>query len=100
MSLPKGTSGYGDVYQNNKCVIGIQNIYALGKCDINHIDMTIPHFANNQLYTPDGTVIIQCGSNQWNITQAQSHGIDVGSKVSKLPNDDDIIQWGKDLFGL
>eukprot|EP00111_Clytia_hemisphaerica_P003098 TCONS_00008789-protein len=95
-----GTSGYGDVYQNNKCVIGIQNIYSLGKCDINHIDMTIPHFVNNQLYTPDGTVIIQCGSNQWNITQAQAHGIDVGSKVDKLPNDDYIIQWGKDLFGL
>ena len=88
------------MYQSNRCVIGANNIYALGACDTKHLDMTIPHFANNNLYTPDGTVIIQCGSNKWNLTEAQSHGVDVGSKVSKLPEDDEIIQWGKDLLGL
>ena len=53
--------------------------------------MTIPHFANNHIYTPNGTVVIECGSNKWNITEAQSRGIDIGSKVAKLPEDDEIM---------
>lgn len=95
-----GTSGYGDVYQNNRCVIGAETIYTLGACDTKHLDMTIPHFANNHIYTPNGTVIIECGKNKWNLTEAQSRGIDVGSKVAKLPEDDEIITWGKSLLGL
>ena len=60
----------------------------------------IPHLANNHIYTPDGTMIVQCGNNKWNLTEAQSRGVDIGTKVGKLPSNDDIIQWGKDLLGL
>ena len=88
------------MYQSNRCVIGAQNIYRRGACDTKHLEMTIPHFANNHIYTPNGTVIIECGSNKWNITEAQSRGIDIGSKVAKLPEDDKIIDWGRSLLGL
>ena len=88
------------MFTKNKCVIGATTVYTLGNCDVKHLDLTIPRFSSNHLYTPDGTVIIECGKNKWNLTEAQSRGIDVGSKVAKLPSDDEIIQWGKDLLGL
>ena len=79
----------------NKCVIGANTVYELGSCDDKHLDLTIPRFLSNDLHTPDGTVI-----NKWNLTEAQSREIDVGSKVAKLPSDDEIVQWGKDMLGL
>jgi len=45
-------------------------------------------------------MIVQCGSNKWNLTEAQALGVDVGTKVGKLPPDDEVIKWGRDLLGL
>lgn len=100
--LTLGTSGYGDVYEYNKCVFGSNqgSIYNLGACTSSGIGELIPHFENNQLFAPNATISIKCGSNTWTFEEAQKYGIDIGTIVKDLPDDDQVLQWGRELLGL
>jgi len=96
-----GTSGYGDVFMDNVCVSHTPNdMYRLGNCDVNNLRQMIPFFANNRYYTTTGNITIDCSGNKWTLDQFQARGFDIGTTVQKLPSDDTIIKWGKDLFKL
>ena len=93
-------SGWGEVWDNNTCVIGRHSIYYFNKCD--PVDPTglIPFTANNSFYAPDAYIYIQCGDVKFNLTQYQKKGYDIGSTVSDLPTITQIIKWGRELLGL
>ena len=95
-----GTSGYGDVYTYNRCIIDTSALYSLGTCDINHWNDLIPYFANNHYFTKNGTIQFKCGSTTWDLKEAQAHGVELGTEVSSQPTDDEVIQWGKELLGI
>ena len=41
-----------------------------------------------------------CGGESWDLEEMQEHGMEVGTVVKDLVNDDVVIEWGKKLFGL
>ena len=100
MSLYLGTSGYGDVYSNNICILENSDLYELGNCDVNHLDQMIPYFANNRYYTKTGNISVHCGKYHWTLEQFQARGFEIGTKVSRLVPDDEVIRWGKELFNI
>ena len=95
-----GKSGYGERYEDNVCIIDRNNIYNLGSCNPKHTSQLIPHFANNHLYTPNAKINARCGRESWDLEEMQEHGMEVGTVVKELVNDDVVIEWGKKLFGL
>ncbi|XP_057307631.1 uncharacterized protein LOC130645609 isoform X2 [Hydractinia symbiolongicarpus] len=95
-----GTSGYGDVYESNTCIIGRPNLYDLGSCKVGYLMELIPYFARNRYYTPNATIEVKCGDETWDLHQFQMHGMEIGTVVNHLVDDDVVIGWGKDLLGL
>jgi len=69
-------------------------------CDPSHLKGLVLFTADNQFYTDNGTVSIQCGTKTFTLQQYQALGYDVGSTVSKLPSNEEIVSWGKQLLGL
>ena len=75
-------------------------MYTLGNCDPYHLDQMIPHLANNRYYTKTGNVSVPCGKYHWTLEQFQARGFEIGTKVSRLVPDDEVIRWGKELFDI
>ncbi|XP_065920298.1 uncharacterized protein [Dysidea avara] len=100
-SLTDIPSGWGEVWTNNTCVITSSDIYHNSGCDPSHLKGLVPFTANNQFYTANGTVSIQCGEKKtFTLQQYQALGYDIGSTVSKLPSNEEIVSWGKQLLGV
>ena len=100
-SLTNLPSGWDEVWSNNTCIITSSTVYDNSACDPSHLKGLVPFTANNHLYTAAGNISIPCGKNTTLILkQYQAMGYDVGSTVSKLPTNDQIISWGKQLLGL
>ena len=94
-------SGWGEVWTNNTCVITSSNVYEFSACNPSHLKNLVPFTANNQFYTANGTISIRCGKNTTLTLKAyQALGYDTGSTVEKLPLNEVIISWGKELLGL
>ena len=90
-----------EAWTNNTCVISNSNVYTINQCDPSHLKVIVPFTANNNFYTASGKVFMQCGEkNNYTLAQFQALGYDVGSTVSMLPSNMEIISWGKQLLGL
>ena len=65
-----------------------------------YIRELIPLTTGNQYYTQFGNITVTCGSYTFDLFQFQMHGMEVGSTVSKLVGDDEVIGWGRGLLGI
>ena len=100
-SLTGLASGWDEVWSNNTCIISSSVVYENGACDPSHLKGLVPFTANNHFYTADGNITIPCGKNiTFTLAQYQALGYDIGTIVSKLPTNEEIIAWGKQLLGL
>ena len=98
-SLTNLPSGWGEVWTNNTCVTSSSDVYHYGVCDPSHLKGLVPFTANNWFYTENGTVSIDCDGKK-TLQQYQALGYDIGSTVSKLPSNGEIVSWGKMLLKL
>ena len=95
-------SGWGEVWANNKCIIGNPDIYGFGTCDVNG-DLKkglVPLTYNNTFYAPNKDIYIRCGDKNLTLTEYQAMGFDKGSVVNDLVDLDTVIEWGKQLLEL
>ena len=100
-TLDKSSYSWGEVWANNKCVIGNPNIYLFNSCDPeqdNH-DL-VPVTFGNEFYAPNKDIYIQCGDKQLTLEEYQKMGFDEGSVVHDIINASTIIAWASELFGL
>ena len=95
-----GKSGYLDIYAHNKCISKTANLYNLGSCSLLYIRELIPSLTGNQYYTQFGNVTVTCGNYTFNLFQFQMQGMEIGSTVRKLVDDDEVIGWGRDLLDI
>ena len=77
------------------------NIYQLGSCSIQNINELIPFLVSNQYFTKGGKMAANCGSVKFQtLEQLQKYGLEWGSTIEELVADDEVIIWGRELFGL
>lgn len=87
--MSDGTSqlqGSEDRFYNNKCVLVASTEYA------HYSNGTIIH--SNEVFTTTGTAT----ENNQDVKVVQAAGGDVGTTVNKLPSNDQIISWARDLL--
>jgi hypothetical protein len=90
----RNSSGYGEVWANNKCVIAQKySTYTCDKCDPNNPSGTVDETSNNTFYTAGGDVNIRCGGQTWTLSEYQQRGFDLGSQVLPPPTTDEIFGW-------
>lgn len=54
---------------------------------------------DNEYYTPDGEVKLGCGYNNIPLNEVQeTFGVEEGSIGGKLPNEDTILEWARELL--
>lgn len=54
---------------------------------------------DNKYYTPDGEVKLGCGDNNIPLNEVQeTFGVEEGSIGGKLPNEDTILEWARELL--
>ena len=94
-------SSWGEVWANNKCVIGNPNIYDFTSCnpEIDDRDL-VPLTYRNEFYAPNKDIYIQCGDKKLSLEEYQAMGFDVGSVVFDVIDTSTIIAWGTELFDL
>ena len=94
-------SSWGEVWANNKCVIGNPNIYHFTSCNaaVDNHDL-VPLTFSNEFYAPDKDIYVQCGDVQLTLDEYKMLGLEEGSVVHDVADVSKIIEWGSDLFGL
>ena len=96
-----GSSGWGEIYSDNKCVIGSPSIYNFASCDPeqNNRDV-IPFTSDNEFYAPKKDIHIQCGNKNLTLQEYQEMGFDVGSVVYDIVDSAIIARWAREQFDL
>ena len=94
-------SGWGEVWENNTCIIGNPNVYEFSSCTPTGSNTgLIPFTANNTFYAPNKDIYIKCGSEKLSLQQFEGLGYDKGSQVFDPVSNDVIVQWGRELLGI
>lgn len=91
-------STHADTWSNNTCIATSSSKF-LRFLSCNATDPTdgsIPvPLSNNRYYSQNATYVLECPSgssaNAWNLTEAQSRGLDVGSSLHELPTIDELL---------
>ena len=77
------------------------NIYQLGSCSVQNIKELIPFLVSNRYFTKGGNMEAHCGSVKFQtLEQLQKYGLEWDSTIEELVADDEVISWGRELFGL
>ena len=95
-------SGWGEIWANNKCIIGNPNIYFFDTCSTNGEDLQdlVPLTYGNTFYAPNKDIYIQCGGVNLTLFEYQAMGFDKGSVVQDIVDTKTIINWGKEILDL
>ena len=99
---PAASLGLADQFRNNTCIVSNKgNIFEwFNPCnDSNPTDGSMFLMSGNSYMTGDGVYLNRCNASAWNLTAAQSHGVDLGSTVSTLPSVDAIVGLAHALLG-
>ena len=100
-SSPFAASGLQDQWWNNTCIASSgQNYFRWLSCNNTYpLDGVIPYpLKTNAYYSTDGSYEMKCNGETWNLTQAQSRGLDLGSSVSLLPDLDVLLVMLHDML--
>ena len=111
--------GHGDILRRNRCLVGLGNKMGSGCGDpscadpipeslesqqiVGHIwdscENSAVELSMNEYFTPDGEVKIGCGDDILSLDYIQqTFGMEMGSTRAKLPDEETMIQWAKDVF--
>jgi hypothetical protein len=94
-------SSWGEVWANNKCVIGNPNIYYFTSCDPEQDNRDlVPLTFSNEFYAPNKDIYIQCGDQRLTFEEYKELGFEGGSVVHNIIDAATIVAWGSELFGL
>ena len=94
-------SSWGEVWANNKCVIGNPNIYYFTSCDPEQDNRDlVPLTFSNEFYAPNKDIYIKCGDQQLTFEEYKELGFEGGSVVHDIIDAATIVAWGSELFGL
>ena len=95
------SSSWGEIWANNKCVVGNPNIYDFTSCSTEQDNRNlVPYTAHNTFFTPNKEVYILCGDKKLTLQEYQNMGFDVGSVVYDIVDSDTIKKWAEEQFGL
>ena len=95
------SSGWGEVWANNKCVIGNPSVYSFTSCDPEQDNRDlVPFTFDNEFYVPNKDIQIQCGNKNLTLQEYQKMGFDVGSIVHNIVDSKTIAGWVREQFGL
>eukprot|EP00934_Nitzschia_sp_Nitz4_P006339 Nitzschia sp. Nitz4//scaffold304_size22322//19029//21871//NITZ4_008574-RA/size22322-snap-gene-0.3-mRNA-1//-1//CDS//3329547079//6329//frame0 len=107
---------HGDTFRNNQCMVGLGAKMGSGCGDpscaspipepdasqetVGHLwagcKDTPVELSGNQYYTPDGVANIDCGSSVVALEEMQQDfGLELGSSVAKLPDEDTMVEWAR-----
>ena len=95
-------SGWGEIWANNRCLIGNPDIYDFHTCNVTR-DIgkgLVPFTYNNTFYAPNQEVYVSCGDVNLTLSEYQAMGFDKGSVVKESVDIATIIDWGKQLLDL
>jgi hypothetical protein len=90
LGVTKTLEGHEDYFYDNKVVLTSNDVGG-AECHGARTQMS-----KNQYFTPAGN-ITECGKS---LPDSQQRGMDVNSTVAKVPSDDTILGWGRDLLGV
>lgn len=89
--LGAGTSAFPpsmrDSWVNETCVAAAPSaLYSSGCTPSKPDDGNLPLLANNTLLLDAGNYSLACGSETWDLAEAQAHGVDVGTVAGAAPD--------------
>jgi hypothetical protein len=111
--------GHGDVLRRNRCLLGVGNRMDSGCGDpscarpvpetdesqqvVGHVwggcQDSAAELTENQYFTPDGEVKIDCQDDVVLLEELQSkYGMEKGSTKGRLPDEETMIAWAMDLL--
>ena len=95
------SSSWGEIWSNNKCVIGSSTVYSFTSC-VTEQDTRdlVPYTANNVFYSPYKDLNVLCGKTNVTLQEYQRMGFDVGSVVYGVADSELIKKWAQEQFGL
>lgn len=98
------SSGWGEVYAENRCILAGReggSLYRFDKCDPDDLNATVDFTFNNSFYAPNGIVSVQCGNGAaWSLEEYQARGYDLGSTAGPPPPLATVLDWARELVGL
>lgn len=98
----KDSSGWGEVYASNRCLLYTANasLYQFNACDPSDLNSTVDYTFNNSFFSLDRAVHVQCARQTWTLAQWQARGYDAHSTVGLLPSVAQIMAWAEALLVL
>jgi hypothetical protein len=94
--------GWNESWVENTCVLRSRPVpYNFLNC--NTANLTVPYFANNKIYIPNGTDVgfnctVNGTSKLLTLEQWQAYGLDLGTTVETAPDIQTIIEWGRKML--
>ena len=101
-SVPFASSGLQDQWWNNTCIASQSHqFFKFESCNSTNLtDGTIPFpMKTNHYYSSDSSYELMCNGQTWNLSGVQAQGVDLGSTLSFLPSDEDLVIMGHSLLG-
>lgn len=113
--------GHGDVLRNNRCLVGLGHHMDSGCGDpscaspipetdasqqiVGHLwggcENSAVVLSHNQYFTPDGNAKIGCQDDAIPLEEMETkYGMEDGSTHSKLPDEETMIKWAKQLLSM
>ena len=96
-SLP---SGWDEVWGDNICVIGNPNLFQFNKCALTDDAGLVPMSSNNVFYAPDAYVYILCNGQKLSLEEYQDLGFETDSVAKDLPNNEEVMEWARQILDL
>ena len=89
-----------DVWQGNTCICAQgSRFFSFDGCnEAAPLDGNSPLFSNNVYSSDDGTYSMTCGKATWSLSEAQAHGVDVGSVLVPVPSTDEVVAAARALL--
>lgn len=104
MSTPTTGLKNADQYINCTCILRGDHgelMYDIQpKCDVTKPAELFFITQNNTMYSPDGQAQLRVCGKSYSFPDWLKLGLDKGTTLGKTPKVDEIIGWGKKLFGL
>jgi hypothetical protein len=111
------SGGPGDVFQRNRCLIGLGNKMGSG-CGDPSCASTIPEtkdslafvgscscsdpklmIHSNEYYTPEGEAVFHCGESKYTLEELQrTYGLELNSTRAKLPDEKTMIAFAREII--
>ena len=91
--------GHGDIVRRNKCIVPANDLPSIL---VTHCDHMTARLYQNEYFSPNGTVLVECEFNSNNIftleAAQEKYGLETGSTASVTPPIAEIVKWSRDIL--